>query len=471
MLVTTIMPAPVAAAVFNPNYLISDTEMRDAHAMEFPDIVTFLGSRGGLNNYFDVDPEDGLLKGTAQLIDDAAKRYHVNPKYILVRLQMEQKLVETYQPTQNQLDWAAGYALCDGCYKSSDLAQKYRGLGAQIDAAAGWVDWYWQNYASYPSFRKVGEATSVGGATVVPANIATAALYTYTPHVGDSRVGGNRLFWRIWQRWWGDGESDTRFPDGTLLQNTETGAVALIQGGKLRPVLNASVLSTRFSSVVPIGLDDYEFSLVEQAGVGTPIKFADWSLVRQEDGTIFLLDGNEKRPIASMEVFAKIGFNPEEVEDVTAADLEGYAPGEPITLETAYPLGQLLQDVTTGGVYFVRNGVRHPIWDRSLLEANWPGRKIVPTASDDLDDLPLGDPVKFRDGTLVKAPDDPSVYVIEGGQRRSIPSEEVFLGYGYQWSSVITTSDRSLSLHPLGEPLLLFDDTASSATLTSAQVE
>jgi hypothetical protein len=471
MLAGSFVPLRSDAAMFNPSYIISDAEMRDAHAMEFMDVVMFLGQKGGLNNHFDTDPEDGLLKGTAQLIDDAAKRYNVNPKYVLVRLQMEQNLIESDSPTQNQLDWAAGYALCDGCYKTSELAQKYKGLARQIDAAAGWIEWYWENYSFYPSFRKPGEATTVSGMTLIPANLATAALYTYTPHVGDTRVGGNKLFWSIWQRWWGDGESTVRFPDGTLLQNTVSGAVALIQGGKLRPVLNASVLSTRFSSVVPIALGDYEFKLVEQAGLGSPIKFPDWSLVRTEDGGTFLLDGDHKRPIPSMEVFAKIGFNPEEVEDVTSEDLDGYLMGEPVTLEGAYPLGQLLQNTTTGGVYFVQDGVRHPIWDRSLLDANWPGRRIIGMAAAELDTLPSGDPVRFRDGTLVKAPNDPAVYVIEDGAKRSIPSEEVFLGYGYRWSSIITTSDRSLTLHPTGEPLLLFDEGTVEATLTSASAE
>ena len=452
--------APVHAAVFNPNLIFTDAEMRDASSMSFLDIHTFLSAKGGLASQFDVDPVDGLLKGAAQLVDDAAKRYSINPRYVLAVLQKESSIVETQQPTQRQLDWAAGYALCDGCYKTSPLAQKYMGFGKQVDAAAGWMDWYMTNAADLTYLKQPGVTYVISSRSVTPANLATAGLYSYTPH-----IHGNKLLWSIMQRWWGEGEGGIQFPEGTLLRNAETGAVALIQGGKFRPVTSASVLETRFTGIVPVELGEYEFRLVEEASPGAPIRFADFSLVRTEDGTIYLLDGPTRRPISSMDVFSKIGFNPEEVEDVNASDIQDYTLGVPITLESAYPLGQLIQDSSTGGVYFVRDGVRHPIWDRSLLDANFAGRGMLQVHPDVLTGFADGEPVRFRDGTLVKSPNDPSVYVISDGLKRSIPSEEVFLGFGYRWTSIVTTSDRALTLHPDGEPLLLVDTSQVETTL------
>jgi hypothetical protein len=50
--------------------------------------------------------------------------------------------------------------------------------------------------------------------------------------------------------------------------------------------------------------------------------------------------------------------------------------------------------------------------------------------------------------------------------KRSIPSEEVFLGYGYKWTSIVTVTEKVLSLIPNGEQLLLFEEEVV-ATLTT----
>jgi hypothetical protein len=448
----------VQATAFNPNYILSDDEMRNSSAMNFQQLHEFLRQKGGLNKQFDVDAVDGLLKGAAQLIDDSAKRYHINPKYILVLLQKESGLVETGNPTKNQLDWAAGYALCDGCHKSNSLAQKYKGLAKQIDAGAGWVDWYMNNAQILTYLKQPGQTFTVSNSRVTPVNLATAALYNYTPH-----LKGNKLFWNIWQRWFGEGTGEIRFPDGTLVMNDETGAYGLIQAGKFRPITNKSVLESRFGNQIPVILTEYEFRLLEETNPGRPLLLPDLSLVRDETGTIYLLLGTRRRPIASREVFRQIGFNPEEVENVESIDLEDYELTTPISLDETYPLGQLVQDKTTGGVWYIEGGFRHAIWDRAILLTRFKKQSIIQRLPEEIGQFELGDPLMFPDGILAKSPNDPAVFVISDGYRRRIPSEEVFLGFGYRWDSIVTCSDRALALHPEGEPLLLFEEPVTVA--------
>lgn len=471
---------PVQASVFNPHYIISDAEMRDASTMSYFEIYSFLQEKGRLNSVFVESPDlctknkpEGydphrdsipMVKGVAQMIYDAANCYGVNPKYILAVIEKEMSVV-TWDPArshrldwQDRLDWAAGYALCDGCKKTSTLAQKYKGIDRQIDVVAGWMDWYYENYANYPSFTKPGETKIISGTRVTPVNIATAALYTYTPHVGNSRYGGNRLFWSIWKRWFGEGITMS-YPDGTLLRDEKTGAVVVMQNSKARLILSESVLLSRYNASTVIDINTFDFTSLVEANPGKPINFPDIALVRIEDGTTYLLVGDTMRRIVSDEVSAKIGFNPEEIEDIKAVDLDGYILGIPVTLEEAFPTGQLVQDTSTGGVFFAEAGVKHPLWDRALLEARFPGQQVLLAMTpEELATLPTGSPVMFRDGTLVKSPDDPTVYVIAGGKKMPIPSETVFLAYGYKWTNIITTSVKALSLHPTTEPLLLIVD-------------
>jgi hypothetical protein len=466
---------PAGAATFNPNLILSDEELRDVHAMSFLEIYRFLDEKGGMNGIYLEAPDfcdkgkpagyDPLtdsvpmVKGPAQMVYDAAQCYGINPKYVLAVLQKESGIVEAKTPTQNQMDWAAGYALCDGCYKSSPLAQKYKGLARQIDVSAGWMDWYFANASAFQQdpknkYKLPGITYTISGQQVTPVNLATAALYSYTPHVGDERVGGNRSLFKIWQRWWGPGFT-LALPEGSLIRNLGTGAVALVQNGAYRPIASASVLATRFASANIIDMSESDFDAFYGQRPGKPVKFPDQALVRTETGETYLLIGDVKRLIPSTDVFRGIGFNPEEVEDVAAADLEEYRVGAPIALNEAYPGGALVQDSVTGGVYYVDGGVKRPIIDRGILLANFPGKSIVRLTPAELEKIPRGEPVRLADGVLVKTPDDPAVFVVAAGLRRRIPSEDVFLGYGYRFSAVVTVSAKALLLHEEGLPLEL----------------
>ncbi|HTK04874.1 MAG TPA: hypothetical protein VL500_04780 [Candidatus Eisenbacteria bacterium] len=448
LLAFTAAPFAARAAAFDPQMIIGDAEMRNADALSYAEIRAFLDRKGGLSNTFDVDPNDGLLKGAAQIIDDTAKRYRVNPKYILALIQKESSAVETPRPNPLQLDWATGYALCDGCSRTSVLARKYRGFARQVDAGGSWIDWYFKNAERQTALRQPGAVTTIDGMRLTPANVATSALYSYTPH-----VHGNRLLWSIWNRWFGDGTGGLRFPDGSLVRDSRSGAVGLVQNGKFRAILNPSVLATRFNASSIIDLDPFEFQALKDSMPGRPVRFPDLSLVRTEKGETYLLIGANKRLIASAEVFSRIGFNPEEVEDVRSEDIDDYANGEPITFKESYPLGELLQDSKTGGVYYAEAGTKRPLWDRAVLMLNFPNRAIIQASPAALAKLKDGAPMPLADGALVKTPGDPGVYVISGGKKRPIPTEEVFLTFGFRWSNVLTVSPKMLALHPDGDPL------------------
>lgn len=365
--------------------------------------------------------------------------------------------MESASPSHAQLDWATGYALCDGCSRAATLAQKYKGFARQVDAGAGWIAWYFKNVWTLTSLHRPGAPYIMNDIEVTPANLATAALYSYTPH-----LHGNLLLWSILNRWFGDGSAALRYPNGTLIRDEKTGAVALMQNGKFRAILNASVLASRFNAATIIDVNTFEFASLRDSQPGRPVRFSDLSLVRAEDGSVYLLVGNNKRRIVSQEAFAKIGFNPEEVEDVQSADLEDYADGQPIGLGETHVLGDLLQDARTGGVYYVEGGVKRPLWDRAVLAANFSGRRIMPASAAALDMLKTGDPLPLADGTLVKAPDDPAVYVISGGKKRVIPDEETFRMFGYRFANVLTASRKMLAVHPDGDSLSVEADPAAA---------
>ncbi len=424
-----------AIAQFQPGVIMSDSEFVDYNSMSMDDIQRFLKDKKSyLADY--VDP--AIRVRASQLIYDNSQLARINPKVLITTLQKEQSLI-TEPLTQRRLDWATGFGVCDSCSKSDPKLQRYKGFANQIDYAASTFRLFYDNPQSYGF--KVGSTYTIDDERVTIGNRATHALYLYTPH-----IPGNKNFYKIWKNWF-----THEFPDGTLLQDSETGGIFIIQNGQKRPFASMLAFASRYDLEKVIVTSPENLSSFP---LGPPIKYAQYSLLQDsKTGGIYLIVDDKKRPIVSREAFRKIGFNPEEVEQVSPEDLATIPTGEPITEENAHPTGALLQDTSTGGVWYVRDNVRHAIWSREIMNANFPYMKISPAKTEEIEKFRQGEPVKFKDGELVSAVGDPAVYVISNGLKLPIPTEKVFEKLGYDWKNVIQTSQKALSLHRTGEPL------------------
>jgi len=424
----------VSNAAFNPNLIISDFEFRDHESMTMDDVQRFLvGKKSTLATY--VDPF--IRVRASQIIYDNAKMTKLNPKVLLVTLQKEQSLITDVNPTQDQYNWATGYGICDSCSKSDPKLQKFKGFANQVDYAATSLRLFHDNPQNY-GFQ-VGRTVNIDGRKITIANSATHALYLYTPH-----LHGNENFNRIWSDWF-----SRTYPDGTLLQDADNGGIFIIQNGAKRPFDSFIAFASRYSldKVIKTSTEN-----LDSYPLGPPIKFAQYSLLQDNaSGGVYLIVDDKKRPITSKEVFRQIGFNPEEIVPLDTAELATIATGQPITLKDAYPTGALLQDKTTGGVWYVKDGTRQAIWHRSLMDVNFPNLKLSQVSPEEIASFSLGEPVKFKDGELVKTANSPTVYVISNQLKRPIKSGKVFEKLGYKWNNIITTSDKALSLHLEGE--------------------
>lgn len=432
----------LALADFNPDYIISDQELTDYNAMSLSQVQKFLEDKGSALAYYATIDTDGLGRTASEIIWRVAQSYKVSPKVLLVTLQKEQSLITETAPTQKQLDWATGYGICDSCSMSDPTLQKYKGFATQVDYAAGWKRWFLDNALTLSWVKLPGITYLIDTYRVTPNNLATAAFYTYTPH-----YHGNYNFWKLWQDWFGK-----FFPDGTVLKEADGTGIWLIQRGLRRQFSSYSAFVSRYS---PEKLISVSKSELENYEAGTPIKFADYSLLRSPAGTVYLLVGDTRRGFSSNDVFRTIGFNPDEVMDATWEDLNLYVENDPITMQSVYPTGALLQDKTSGGVYFVENGIKKPIWAKQLLTLYFANKKITVVSPDELKKYPTGEPIKFKDGELVLGESSPTVYFVSNSERRPIPSEQVFNGLGFKWTNIIKTTDKILSLHQIGNPVYL----------------
>ncbi len=196
--------ASVRQAEFDKNSVLTDTALRDAKAMSAADIQAFLdetpwGHASVLATY----EEDG--KTAAEIMHEAADKHGINPLELLVRVQMEQSLVYKKTASAESISIAFG---C-GCPHSPVCSSKYEGFANQAECAAGTLsrsmDRALTSNGTASGWKMGEEKLTQDKVEIVPANAATAALYTYTPWVGEAGggrkgVGGASLHYQIWGR-------------------------------------------------------------------------------------------------------------------------------------------------------------------------------------------------------------------------------------------------------------------------------
>ena len=201
-------------------------------------------------------------KSAAQLIWDAAQRHNISPKVLLVTIEKESAgpLTRDDWPFQKQYTYAMGAHCPDsGPGGSANCDTNWSGFSLQIDESAALFRWYLDNMQQpWWSYKKPYQTTyiqwdvsaSCGGSNVYIENMATAALYTYTPYqpnataLSDIYGGqddgcsayGNRNFWRIYNDlfgrtvgdWVNNNDGDELINGTDLCKNTHG---AIIHGG------------------------------------------------------------------------------------------------------------------------------------------------------------------------------------------------------------------------------------------------
>lgn len=155
----------------------------------------------------------------AQIIYNAAQKYSINPRVLLVLLQKEQSLVTDTWPLTNQYLHATGF----GCPDTAECDTAYYGFTNQVTMSATMFraimndspTWY-TPYNLGNNYIRYNPNTACGGSTVYIQNRATQALYNYTPYQPnaatlDANWGvtvtcgayGNLNFYRYYTKWFG----------------------------------------------------------------------------------------------------------------------------------------------------------------------------------------------------------------------------------------------------------------------------
>ncbi|MDO4752847.1 MAG: RICIN domain-containing protein [Candidatus Saccharibacteria bacterium] len=230
---------------FQAGYIISDFQMTDYESMTEAEIQNFLWSKGRCYNtnfsgvgarvdYFsDVTPpttwhvSDGHTvclaeenmrgESAAHIIWQAAQDYRINPKVLIVLLQKETGVITDPIPNSWDYQRATGY----GCPDTAACSDKYYGFKNQVRNAAYLFRVVMDGNSSYfpigNNAIQFKPNSNCGSSTVNIQNLATSALYRYTPYQpngaalassygsGDGCSSyGNRNFYSYYEDWFGN---------------------------------------------------------------------------------------------------------------------------------------------------------------------------------------------------------------------------------------------------------------------------
>ncbi|MCX6478206.1 MAG: hypothetical protein NT044_02225, partial [Micrococcales bacterium] len=466
--------AALNGSMFDPGLIISDSVFYDFGTMSVADIQRFLDGRvaacraaadrpGCIKDYRLSTPGATGSPGrcesvpaksnitAAELIYDIARACGINPRVILVKLQKEQGLITSTDPSPRAYDFALGMDCPDspsGCSAAS------AGFFWQLYKGVGQLNWYSNPGGSFTWLRPGTDISrpyypnrpSCGSQSFTLQNKATAALYYYTPYVpnqaaltnlystGDSCSSyGNRNFWRFFSDWFG-----SPIGGGFLLKAAKGETFLIVDEVKYR--VPDSVLLSSLAPLGPIGeiSKDYLDSFVTMGDMTPLIKNA-------TADRYWFVDNGKRMSFTTCEQVAAFGLNCGSAVTVTSTQFTALASGGEVT------------NVVVGASndrYLVEAGrLREILNDASAAEASLPLTASSPIRREALNYLPIGVPIASN-VSLVGNRETGALGVVADGSFFGIdPATAADVNFGVWFkgagSTLSTQSIQALSVGPV----------------------
>jgi surface antigen len=193
-----------------------------------------------------------------------------------------------------------------------------------------------------------------------------------------------------------------------------------------------------------------------QAGQANGYWHPDGSLLLDDANTVWLIENGKKRGVPNQWVFVTNGFNWHRVIRATAQELSCYPTDSALQPGTARRLVR-----NKGTVYQITDkGYKRGFASGTAFEGlGYSWGSVVDVSDSELALYP-DDPAApvltspLPDGTLIKTPNNGTIYVITNGKKRGFASGTAFQALGYDWGRVVTVQADVFNLiTEMGPPI------------------
>lgn len=249
-------------------------------------------------------------------------------------------------------------------------------------------------------------------------------------------------------------------PNGTLIK-ADGPQIYVVEVGAKRHVPSQAVLESRFSGEDIVLISEAELGAYMQ---GPPVEFRDGTLIRTEDGRVWVIENGLRRHITNHEVFSGLGYSYNVVWSVSSGEAALHAEGPGLISASFHPDGSILKG-STSEIWVVRMGTLLHVPSGAVLDSLIERKELISVHNSQLSQFTFGK-IGFRDGSLIRTADG-RVWVISNRMKRHILSPEVFSELKYSYSNVREVTDLEASLHVTG-PEINATSRHSDGTVISA---
>jgi len=285
--------------------------------------------------------------------------------------------------------------------------------------------------------------------TVTLGNFATAALYRYTPHV----FNGNYNFWKFYSLWF-------KYPNGTIIQRMGDTQQYVIDNGTKRP-FSAFVASQRklnLANVIVVSQTEFDSYLMEK-----PMPPLEGTLVKGDlEAAVYIIQDSSKHAISGP-VFAQRKLSFADVITIPQVEVASYSLGTSLT-----PLDQtLIKGETDATVYIIDGGLKRPISGpvfgaRKLSFAN-----IMKLPDSEVVGIPTGPFLTPPEQTAFKSAASSQVWWYRDNLKHSVTAF-VFKQRNVGSFPLLILSEAEIMNIPTGNPLAPKDGTVFKGDVSSA---
>lgn len=241
---------------------------------------------------------------------------------------------------------------------------------------------------------------------------------------------------------------DDRLPHGLFVRRAVTGQIFRVVEGVLRPVPTPRILASY--RVRPEEVTTPVDQLFGMMPTGPGIGFRDGTLLLTPDGKVWAVSLGQRRHVVSVEAFNALGYRPDGVMMVSVAEAALHPEGEPLD-GSSVPDGSLVRSPNGPTVWLVQGGRRLLVQHPDALSSRAAESEVCVVDDRLLNPLPVFSR-GWRDGVVLRTPDG-ALWLVSEGRRRRIASRQMLTELGYTTSTPRSVSAEAAAVHDLGEPI------------------
>ena len=232
--------------------------------------------------------------------------------------------------------------------------------------------------------------------------------------------------------------------DGTLLKASDSAAVYVMVGAQKRPITFTVFQQRQYKFPSVVTLPTAEVAEIPTGNLMHPL---DNTLIKgAATPAVYMVESGAKR-IISGTVFKQRNLSFRNLLVLSDTEVAAMPSGLPLP-----PLDNtLIKTAVSPAVYVVWQGIKIPITATVFTLRQLNIKPIVVLSDDEVQALPTDDfALPPRDGTLLKASNDATIYLVDKEQLRPL-TYQVFVNRRYRFNQVLTFDPGEINLFEKGE--------------------